>query len=703
MRFTATHYPGVRLASFRERLLSDPTAVPLIVHSATRDAVEALNSLLRRTGVAAHCTWIPAAQDIPDALAQINPELLLCCLTAGQDLRALANVRDEVSSTVPLIAVREQVDEKMIADDMAQGARDTVSLQQPGRLQAVIARELRAFRLERTLNSTLRASQDYRSQLETVLQRSNDAIAHIQEGILVDANAAWLELFGFVEATGMVGQPVMDLFEESTHAPLKAALAACLQGRWSNHTLKAGAILGDGSVVPLELALALGEFDGEPGVRLIVAAHKRDDRQLASELEAAVRTDPGTGLLTRRNLLTALQGRLEQPVAGGVRYLACVRPDKFGAIERDLGILNSEPLLIAFANIVRTLLGPNDIAGHFGGTSLMLLLERGNQRDVEAWCENLIDRVSKHGFQAGSQTRHVSCTIGLGVVSGTAPDVNLAAMDALDATRRGRERGGNQMVTVDRADNDTRVQAYDQIWVKHIKAALMENRFRLVQQPIASLGGSDQKIFDVAIRMLDAQGKEVLPSEFLPAAARNDLMKNIDRWVIGASLSFVAKRKPDLLFVRLSRDSAVDATLPQWLETQIKSTLAEPGRLCLQITEDVATKNLQQTKELVTALRARGLKFALEHYGTGAQSQSLIGSLPMDFVKIDGSLMQGLGGSPDLQRRVRVIAEAAAKHGIQTVAERIEDANTMAVVWQLGVQYIQGYFVHAPEEVVLKS
>jgi PAS domain-containing protein len=217
--------------------LSDPTAVPLIVHSATRDAVEALNSLLRRTGVAAHCTWIPAAQDIPDALAQINPELLLCCLTAGQDLRALANVRDEVSSTVPLIAVREQVDEKMIADDMAQGARDTVSLQQPGRLQAVIARELRAFRLERTLNSTLRASQDYRSQLETVLQRSNDAIAHIQEGILVDANAAWLELFGFVEATGMVGQPVMDLFEESTHAPLKAALAACLQGRWSNHTL----------------------------------------------------------------------------------------------------------------------------------------------------------------------------------------------------------------------------------------------------------------------------------------------------------------------------------------------------------------------------------------------------------------------------------------------------------------------------------
>ncbi|MFI4905477.1 MAG: EAL domain-containing protein, partial [Steroidobacterales bacterium] len=402
-------------------------------------------------------------------------------------------------------------------------------------------------------------------------------------------------------------------------------------------------------------------------------------------------------------LLSALQERLGQPVAGGVRYLACVRPDKFGAIERDIGILASEQMLIVFANIVRTLLGPHDIAGHFGGTSLLLLLERGNQRDVEAWCESLIDRVAKHPFQVGSHALHATCTIGLGAVAAVKPDIDLAAMDALDATRRGRERGGNQMVTVDRADNDTRVQAYDQVWVKHIKAALMENRFRLVQQPIASLAGGDHKIFDVAIRMLDAQGKEVLPSEFLPAAARNDLMKNIDRWVIGASLSLVSKRKPDLLFVRLSRDSAVDASLPQWLETQLQSTHAEPQRLCLQITEEVATMHLQQTTQLVNALRARGLKFALEHYGTSPQSQSLIGSLPMDFVKIDGSLMQGLAGSPDLQRRVRVIADAAARHHIQTIAERIEDANTMAVVWQLGVQYIQGYFVHAPEEVVLKS
>ena len=90
------------------------------------------------------------------------------------------------------------------------------------------------------------------------------------------------------------------------------------------------------------------------------------------------------------------------------------------------------------------------------------------------------------------------------------------------------------------------------------------------------------------------------------------------------------------------------------------------------------------------------MRFALEHFGTGRDSQRLISTLPLDFVKIDGSLMQGLAGSPELQQRVRAIAALAQQHNVQTVAERIEDANTMAVVWQLGVQFIQGYLVHAP-------
>jgi EAL domain-containing protein (putative c-di-GMP-specific phosphodiesterase class I) len=211
-------------------------------------------------------------------------------------------------------------------------------------------------------------------------------------------------------------------------------------------------------------------------------------------------------------------------------------------------------------------------------------------------------------------------------------------------------------------------------------------------------------VFDVAIRMLNPEGKEILPSEFLPAAERNDLMKSIDRWVIGASLSFVSKNKPDLLFVRLSAQTALDmSTLMPWLDSQIKARQVEPQRLCLQVTARFASEQSSATRQLAEGLRSRGLRFALEHFGNDEKGMALLEKVPMDFVRIDGALTQGLAGNPGAQTRVHAIVELAAQKGIQTVAERIEDANTMAVVWQLGVQYIQGYLVHAPEEVVLKS
>jgi EAL domain-containing protein (putative c-di-GMP-specific phosphodiesterase class I) len=281
--------------------------------------------------------------------------------------------------------------------------------------------------------------------------------------------------------------------------------------------------------------------------------------------------------------------------------------------------------------------------------------------------------------------------------------LDAAIADALEACLKGGNRGGNQSVTSDKADADTRVQSYDKVWVKHIKAALMENRFRLVQQPVASLQGDDPGMFDVLVRMVDPQGKEVLPSEFMAAAERNDLLKNIDRWVVGASLSFAAQRKPGCLFVRLSRETAKDATFVDWLDNHVRASRADPQRLCFQVTEQAASAYITQIQALAAALRKRGFRFALEGFGSGRSPESMLDSIPLDFVKIDGAIVQGLTGDPQLQQRVRTLVEAATKRHIQTIAERVEDANTMAVLWQIGVQYIQGYFVNEPEQVVLRA
>jgi multidomain signaling protein FimX len=682
--------------------LNEPNAVPLIVLSPARDQAEAINSLLRRAGQPAHCTWIPALRDLGDALTQLNPELLVHVAAEAGELEAVMRVRDQLAPRVPVLALAKAVNEESIAAALALGARDVVTLACPARLQAVVMRELRVFRIERTLDASVKSAHDARSQLDTVLQRSNDAIIQVQEGIVTEANPAWLELFGVEEA--MTGQPVMDLFEESTHAALRGALAACLQGRWSDHPLRATALLADGTVLPIEMTLALGEQDGEPCVRLMVPSRPREETRIIERaILAAPRAERAGALLGRGELLEALGERLAIPSPGGMRCVALVKLDKFAALERVIGATASEEALVEVGRLLKATLHPKELVGRFGGVRFLALLERGNENDINAWSDRLLARVHKHLMRIRDKSVSVTCTIGLSVVSPGEVNLDAVIADALECARKGAARGGNQAMSSDRADADSRVMSYDKVWVKHIKAALMENRFRLVQQPIASLQGEDAGMFDVLVRMIDTQGREVLPSEFMAAAGRNDLLKNIDRWVVGASLSFAAQKKPECLFVRLSKETVRDGAFTEWLDNHLRSSRAEPRRLCFQTTEESAASYVPQVTALAAALRERGFRFALESFGSGRDSMGLLESVPLDFVKIDGTIIQGLSADPQLQMKVRSLVEAARRHNIRTIGERVEDANTMAVLWQLGVQYIQGYFVNEPEEVVLRA
>jgi multidomain signaling protein FimX len=680
----------------------ESTPVPMLVLTRHQDHVEAINATLRRAGHAVHCTWLPDARDLVDALIQINPELLVVFTDERLlPIEALGELRARTQPPVPVILVAEQVDEQAMTAALRAGAQEVVSLSHPERLQLVCARELRAFRLERALNSTLSSAREYQRALAAFMEGSADAIAQVHDGIVVDANPAWLELYGYSDPDAVRGQPLMDQFDPESHAALKGGLAACLTGKWSDHPLRVMALLSDGTLLPLEMTLSQGEFDGEPVVRLIVQSRRHDEDEIQRRLADAVRTDPATGMLHRRYLVEQLKARLAVPVKGGVRYLACIRPDRIDEVIAQVGPLLAEEFVAQFAAVARAESSPGDLAGRFTSSSLMFLIERGTARDVEAWAEHLVGKVATTVFKVDTRTLTATATVGLGLVPPSVADPSAPVADAVEATRRGGEHGGNQVYSVDRADSDTRVQAYDKIWVYHIKSALMENRFRLVQQPIASLLGEDKGMFDVLVRMLDEQGKEVLPSEFIPAAERNDLMKNIDRWVIGASMSFAAARKPAGIFVRLSKDTVVDTSLPIWLANQLKASKIEPARLCFQVGQEVADQYLLQTKELREHCQRLGFRFAIEHFGVGGDPKQIVEHLRPDVIKIDGTLMQGLASNSTLQHKVKSLVQHAKSVGAQTIAERVEDANTMAVLWQLGIEFIQGYFVHKPEEVVL--
>ena len=675
--------------------------VPLVVLTDREENVEFINRTLRAAGHKVRCHWIDSIDRVPEALEKYSPELLwLFHNGSATKIKRVAKCRTNVPPIVPLLVVSENVDEAAIAKAMLAGAQDLVSVDHVERLRSVAERELRAFQLERALNRTILSAAQDRRQLSKLKAGTEDAIACAQEGILVETNLAWAQLFGYDDGGAMQGLPIMDFFEPRSQTTLKGGLVACTKEHWGSEPLRVTALTKDGSTVPLEVCLERSVFEGETAVRITVFRSKHQSAAPEQLVEQTVHRDPSTGLYHRRHFIDLLTQRLQSTPRGGVRVLAYFRPDHFGVIKDDIGPFASEDILAQLADVVRRLTQPNDLSGRFNGVVFTVLLERGTLRDVETWAENAIATISEHLFESTEKTVSVTCSLGLCEISNGVEGLEMALIDAEKANNRGRNSGGNRVVLAELSDESARIRRYDLVWVEKIKSALLNDRLRLKHLPIVSLHGKQGTRFDTVLRMLDEDGEEVPATEFMPVAGRHELLRSLDRWVIGASITFSGEKKPDQIFVKLSSNSVVDKTLLEWLKREVEGSNVDTSSICFQVSAEDITRNLNQAKILVAGLSSLGFSFAVEHCGVGRDPLKILNNIPMQYLKIDGSLMQGISNNLSHQEIVQKFIDEARQKGIETIAERVEDANTMAVLFQLGVSYMQGYYVQEAEVVL---
>ena len=674
--------------------LGSSVGIPLIVVSRSDDHATTINSILRDSGHPVHCVRVNDLATLRDQLKSAPPDMVLVFDGESDlDFAAAAAAVALCTPPPPVLVVQGRVDEPGIAAAMEKGARDVVSLTHRDRLRAVAGRELHAHRLRLALEGVLSSARQYKQELRSLMTGASEAIADVHEGIIVAVNPAWAALLGAAGEEELIGQPFMDLFREADQATLKGALVACLKEKWQEDGVLPVVAYGkDESEVPLELRLKRVTVDGEPGVRVIVPGDRQPEQAPEDLLEQAVAKDPSTGFYQRHYFLERLTGRMASQQEGGIRALAYIRPDHFARVQSDVGLLGTEALLMRLAELLRELMQPGDLYGRFGGTMFTVLLERGTMTDVQAWANQLRKAVANQVFEVETQSTSMSCTIGLCEVRPSDQNPEELLAEAELACRKGRDQGGNRVVLSDSTSVTERLRQTDSLWVARIRAALMQNRLRLVHQPVVGLHEEVQGVLDTRVRLIDEQGEPVLPADFIPAAERAHMMKNIDRWVIGASFSFCVARQPNLVFVRLSRDSILDDSLIEWLKARAQSTRLKPSQVCFQISEELVLQQLKHGKALAEKLRENGFLFAVDHLGTGRDSTQLLGHLPMQFVKVDGSLMQGLHRDKDLQKKVGDIAARARELKIKTIAERVENANTMAVLWQLGIAFVQGNF-----------
>ena len=251
----------------------------------------------------------------------------------------------------------------------------------------------------------------------------------------------------------------MDLFEESTHAALRGALAACQQGRWSDHALRANALLTDGTVLPLEITLTLGEHEGEPlhapGGAVAPARgavrHCRAGSRTSSELRAERLATPA-------------------PAACVWRWCASNTSPRSSAW---WGVTASEEVVSVVARLLKDTLHRRRSRGGAYGSSRCWNAATSTTSTPGA---SSMTRIQRHVMRINDKSISVTCTIGLSVVAPGDPQLDAVVQDAIECARKGTARGGNSEPSLARADDDSRVMSYDRVWVKHIKAAFNGER-----------------------------------------------------------------------------------------------------------------------------------------------------------------------------------------------------------------------------------
>ena len=681
--------------------MNDSVGVNLIILSHKDDNAQSINRLLRDAGHAVRCTRVALLQQFKEAVEQNSPHLIMAFPDEPDlDIQTVCDLAKHICPKTPVIAVRNNVSEDTITDAMRIGARDVVSLDNGERLVFVFERELRSYHIENGLEDVLFSAKQYKQELHSLKGAVTEAIADIQEGIVVAANPPWLEMFGYAEEDELIGMPVMDLFADDDQQVLKGALVACLKDKWDDSELRMNGRKTDGESFNVELALESISFEGDPAVRAIIAMPNTEEQAPEELLEEAVQKDPVTGFYHRHYFLNKCTERLENAPSGGVRCIVYLRPDNFSKVHDDIGLLGTEQILIQLSQLLRDYMQSNDLYGRFGGTMFTAIIERGSMAEVESWAEQVRKAVSEEVFEVEERSTTLTCSIGLMEIDSTEHTIETLLSEVEGACRAARDAGGDTVEMSQITVSKQQAREDDEMWVNKLRSALMENRLRLIHQPVASLNEDIENAHDTLVRMVDKDGNTILPKDFMPAAERAGLTKNIDRWVVGASFSFVASKRPNVVFIRLSQQSVVDDTTGDWIVEGLQSAGIDAGKICFQVNEELAIKHLRHVMSLSETLRGAGFKFALDHFGGRDDSTRFLQHVPMDYIKLDGSIMQGLHKDKALQEKIKNLNILARERNIKSVAEQVQNANTMAVLWQLGISYMQGNYVEVSDVVL---
>ncbi|MES3006976.1 MAG: EAL domain-containing protein [Pseudomonadota bacterium] len=415
--------------------------------------------------------------------------------------------------------------------------------------------------------------------------------------------------------------------------------------------------------------------------------------------------DALTGLINRHQFEYELEAALHA-VRGGLRthHLMFLDLDRFKIVNDSCGHMAGDIVLKDLAALMRAQLRSTDVLGRIGGDEFGVILLDCDPVMARELAGNLREAVSSFRFEADNHQFTFGASIGLVHLNALGMTTRAAALTIADSACRIAKNAGRNRVHEHRGQDERLSQQLQQtLWVNRITEALERDLFSLYFQKIVSLEPSAPHCnAEVLLRLRGEDGEVIAPGVFLPAAERYHMMVQIDRWVITHFFTWFATHvgqldEIDCFSVNLSGQSLGDPEFLEFLSTELSRHQMPVNRICFEITETSLIENLVYTGRFIRSLKELGCRFALDDFGAGMSSFTYLRNLPVDVLKIEGMFCKNIRSSAIDRAMVSSINEIGHLMNLQTVAEYVETAETLAICQELGIDYAQGFHLHRPE------
>ncbi len=664
---------------------------------ASPDDVSITLDSLRGDGYAVRSRSVSNVDEFELQLREQCPDVILWCegaetFSLTQTMVTLARAHKDI----PVIALRTVLTERDRIDALRVGAKDVVLRENSEHLSLVVERELSNLAERRSLTDLESRYKESQRTCFELLQSSRNAVAFVREGLHLHANPAYRQMFGYECMTELQGVPLEELVGSSDRRRISDYLLG-LERSGASGELEVTAVAGGRGEFRAGLSFSRASMNGEDVCRVVVRDLSPPDRVDSYP----ARYDPLTGLLSHHYFLEILDIEIDRRRReGGQSVLILIELEHFRSIRETLGIAGNDIIIRHLAAVIEDTIGNAGQLARFADTTFTVLVSSCDVSSALELAETVRDRLESTISDAHGQSVTSTCSIGMVSLHRRTEGAQEALAHADISCRTAIHSGGNRVMVYEPLGAEFLRPRLTALSLDEISEAVAEGRLELTFQSIMTLHGDLAEVYQASARLTDELGLTLCHEELVNDLIEPGVAGRLDQWLVEQAVLWLGEPegpgKNASLFLRLSDEALKDPTLLLHLSRLLRQTGVDGRRLIVEISQAAATGQIRFARGFVNALKRMDCGVALGSFGKGASACRNLRHLDVDFLKIDESVMNDLVSNTENQDAIKSIQELARSMKKATVASLVQDAQSLAILWQYGVNYVQGEYIQGP-------